>query len=165
MSCYLLFAYFLYFGNFTLPAHDYHSSIAEVRYQSKKQMVEVELHVFTDDLELALKKRLGKKISLDDSKKYNAEIGEYALAYFQLKNTKKQAVVGKFLGKETDFEKHVLYLEFSAKGFSAKWTLRNSLMTDLYDDQFNIVNFFQNDESRARKTLSFRRGTDWDTLE
>jgi hypothetical protein len=148
-----------------LPAHDYHSSIAEVRYQAKKQTIEVELHIFTDDLELALKKKLGTKVVLDNSKKYQTDIADYVLAYFQIKNTKKQAVVGKFIGKETDFEKHIVYIEFPAKSFSEKWTLRNSLMTDMYDDQFNIVNFFYNDESRARKTLAFRRGSEWDTFQ
>ncbi len=147
-----------------LPAHDYHSSIAEVRYQPKKQTIEVELHIFTDDLEVALKKRLGTKISLDNSKKYQADIADYVLACFQIKNAKKQAVVGKFIGKENDFEKHIVYIEFPAKSFSEKWTLRNTLLTEIYDDQFNIVNFFHQDESRARKTLAFKRGSDWDSL-
>lgn len=150
----------------TLPTHDYHSTIAEVRYQTKKQTLEVEMHVFTDDLEIALKKRLGlKQLNLTDSKNYQAEITEYLLAHFKIQNTKKQAIVGKFIGKEIDFEKHIFYIEFPAKSFSDKWTLRNSILTEVYEDQFNIVNFFYNDESSARKTLSFRPNSVWDTLQ
>lgn len=154
-----------WFFAMSLPTHDYHSSIAEVRYQSKKQTLEVEIHVFTDDLEVALKKRLGlKQLSLDASKKYQTEIGEYILAHFKIQNAKKQLLVGKFVGKETDFEKHICYIEFPAKNFSDKWTLRNDILTEIYEDQFNIVNFFYSDESRARKTLSFKLNSTWDTF-
>jgi len=147
------------------PAHDYHSSITEVRYMPKKQSIEVVLRVFTDDLEVVLKKRLGlKSIQLENTKQHDGEIGVYALACLKIQNTKKQAIKGAYIGKEKDGEAMLLYMEFPAKSYPTKWQLQNTILTEIYHDQNNIVNFFVGDASQSSKTVLFRRDSSWESF-
>ena len=142
--------------------HEYHSSIAEIRYIANKQVIQVTLRLFNDDLEAGMKKHLGlKTILLDNTKKYEQAISEYAFANFQIQNAKKLLVKGTYIGKEQKDEYMTVYMEFPAKGFSSKWQVRNLILTEVYNDQNNIVNFFQGDASRSAKTTLFRQGAAW----
>jgi hypothetical protein len=157
MSFFLLSFFFLF--------HDYHATITEVRHNHKKQTLEVIIRAYTDDFELALKRKAGKKIKVDETKAHHELISEYVLAHFQIKNNKKQLLTGTYIGKKMDIDMVELYVEFPAKGFTAnKWSLSNSMITEVYDDQTNIVNFFYLDDSSARKTMAFTRNAPFEIL-
>lgn len=145
--------------------HEYHSSITELRYKSKKQTIEVITSVFIDDFEKAVRKHAGNsKLTLDETKKYEAEVSAYILAHLKLQNAKQQAIQGTYIGKKMKEETFEIYIEFPAKNYSDKWRVLNDAITEIYADQINIINCFHNDESVGRKTMMFRRGASWDSL-
>jgi hypothetical protein len=139
-----------------LPTHDFHNSIAEVNYRAKNQTFEVSLRVFTDDFELALARLGGVKVlTLDKTKKHEALIKQYITAHFYCTDAKKQKILPQYVGKELENEVVWIYFEIPLKKSPKGWQIYNSILTELYDDQTNMVNVIY---KAARKTLLFRRG-------
>jgi hypothetical protein len=136
--------------------HDFHTSIAEVNYNEKSQSLEVSLRVFTDDFELALgKANLIKELHLDNSKKYHELIKKYLEANFYFMDTKNQKLNSSFIGKELEGDVTWLYFEFPLKKPLKGFQLKNAVLTEIYEDQSNLVNIFY---KKQKRTHLFKRG-------
>ncbi|MCU0443638.1 MAG: hypothetical protein MUE85_01875 [Microscillaceae bacterium] len=136
--------------------HDFHTSIAEVNYNEKSQSLEVSLRVFTDDFEIALGKPNGiAELRLDNSKKYNDLIKKYLEANFYFADGKNQKLLLSFIGKELEGDVTWLYFEFPLKKSLKGYQLKNAVLTELFDDQSNLVNIFY---KKQKRTHLFKRG-------
>ncbi len=145
-------AYLLYFFLFsTNPAiyiyksHDFHLSRCEINYETRTGDLQVAAHIFIDDLEATLDK-IGKKQHFLCTPKESAD-GEQAIEqYVNRKLILK--VAGKevkltLLGKETSKDKLAVwcYLEASGLKNMSALHIENIILTELYNDQKNIVDF------------------------
>ena len=133
--------------------HAFHTSLAQVTYNSKTQVFEVSLRVFTDDFEEVLSKEANRKVYLDESTQHDRLIEAYVNKQFGLldQNGRKRAMT--FVGKEFEADATWIYLEIPFQGKIVDQRLQNALLTDLFDDQTNVVNltYFS-----SRKTYLFK---------
>jgi hypothetical protein len=133
--------------------HAFHTSLAQVSYNSKTQLFEVSLRVFTDDFEEVLSKEANRKVSLDESTQHDQLIEAYIKKQFGLldQHGRKRAMT--FVGKEFEADATWIYLEIPFQEKGVELRLQNALLTDLFDDQTNVVNltYFS-----SRKTYLFK---------
>ena len=139
--------------------HDYHSCLTEIQYNQKNQTIEVSIRVFTDDLEKALAKHFKlEKVTIDKTKAYQTQIETYIQKHFKVRNKNKDLIKGTYIGKDFENDATMIYIEFSAQKITAQWQVANSIFTDIYYDQTNIVNTFYKTQ---KSTLLFTKSTNW----
>lgn len=152
-------ALFIYIISFigSQPAHDIHVGICDIKVDD--QAVEVAIKTFIDDLQIAVGLQPGQPLP-DDYSSAEELIAEYIASTIQLK------VDGELLTLELE--------DISSSRGDAVWITLISpikgpiadkleggfeLLTDIYDDQTNIVNVYNNDEkeiySLSTKKISF----------
>ncbi len=156
-GCFLVFLYLLGSGQEgksspfpPTPLHDFHTSLAELNYNPDTKSFEVSLRVFTDDFEKALSQANQlDKFYLDKGKKHNALIESYLKEHFYLLNAKNQKEALVFYGKEMEADITWLYFEISVKKSLKGYQIHNSMFTEVFADQINMVNFFY---LKAKKT-------------
>jgi hypothetical protein len=124
--------------------HPFHVSKCLIHYRPAKQSLQMSLHIFLDDLELALAQRGHDKLFLCTDKE--AEQAEsYLISYlretFQLKLNGADRAFS-FEGKEIsdDLAAVWCYLEVKPLTQLKSLELRYSLLMDTYDDQKNLAN-------------------------
>jgi hypothetical protein len=111
--------------SFFSPAarHDFHTSLAEVQYNPAERTLEVSLRVFTDDLET------------------DPFIKNYLSRYFSVVDATSRRKPVNLLGKEITVEVTWLYFEIKDVESLTGKRLQNAVLTELFDDQINMVNF------------------------
>lgn len=138
----LVLSYFIsFFFSATTPLHEFHTSLAQVHYNKSSQSFEITLRVFTDDLEDALTlMNNNAKVSID-AQQADRLIEQYLtknLIFYDKQNQKKGLA---FIGKEVEVDVTWIYAEVSVTELPAGMRLQNSILTELFNDQVNIVNF------------------------
>ena len=123
-------------------AHEYHASIADVRYNPRTQSLEVAVKVFMDDLEDALSKRHKTTVvyshTSEQVKKY---LIDYLSSNLVLEVEKGKPLKQKFVGSEEDADVVWMYLEMPVQQTSlSQLYVKNAVLTELFSDQMNIVN-------------------------
>lgn len=142
---FLPFLLLLFVAAFTVQpvaAHDYHASIADVRFNSRTQSLEVAVKVFMDDLEDALSQRNKTKVvyshTSEQVKKY---LSDYLATNLVLEVEKGKPLKQKFLGSEEDADVVWMYLEVPVQQEALRQLyVKNAVLTELFSDQMNIVN-------------------------
>lgn len=122
------------------PKHDFHTSIAEIEYNTKSRAFEVSLRVFIDDFEKALGSISGKKELLDKSNKHHALIMQYLNQHFYILNRRGKKKKMTLIGKEFKVDAMWLYIEIPYRESLRKAKFNNSILMEHFDDQVNIVN-------------------------
>ena len=128
-----------------LVFHDFHVSRAVLDYQPSENTFQVSLHVFTDDLELALQQRGHDSLRLNSPREYakaDSLIADYLRSVIRLTNQQGAQAALKYLGKESsdDYMATWIYFYLEPPSPQGNYILYNSLLTEVYDDQQNIVN-------------------------
>ena len=161
MKYLLLSAILAWCGSAMTPdAHDFHLSKGTVEYVAQAESIQVTLHVFIDDLELALTRQGAPTLYLGTEKEV-AATDDYVRAYlerhFRL-HADGRAVDFTYLGKETsdDLSAVWIYLEGRPVPPPRKLQVEYDLLTEVFDDQKNILTF--RGPSNTRFTLLFERG-------
>ncbi|MFT5018544.1 MAG: hypothetical protein ACI9G6_003329 [Limisphaerales bacterium] len=150
----------------TLP-HDYHVSKTNVRYAADKAQVQVEMHVFADDLEKDMVAsgaseplEIGTKRQHEDAERY---LASYLEKNFRIKWNGEELPL-KIAGYELADDLHGLWIYFSApvENPPAEVTITNTMMTGIYPDQKNIVKIYNGTERSATLLMSKDRPeADW----
>jgi hypothetical protein len=153
---------------FTSATHDFHLSRCEINYETASGDIQIAAHVFIDDLELALKKSGIHSLYIctpKESERAQAAIETYMhqkLAFYV--NGKK--IVPIMLGKEASDDLMAVwcYFEISGNKNLHQLKIENKILTELFNDQKNIVDFTVNkrkkgfaifDSERFEETFSF----------
>jgi hypothetical protein len=129
-----------------LPAvsdHAFHLSKTDIIFQPKDKTVQITMHLFIDDLEIALEKQ-GKKSLMVGTEKEKTGVNDLIVNYLQQNfnltiNNKKQPIA--FVGKETTADRQALwiYLEVrNVKNISAL-SVENKVLMEVHADQKNMV--------------------------
>ncbi|MFV8224853.1 DUF6702 family protein [Christiangramia aquimixticola] len=142
----LIISFFL-FSSFSLKDHETYLSVTEIEYKSEKNSLQVISRVFIDDMENVLSKRYGKEVSL--SYKQDLKTHKNLLQkYFSKKLVvivEGKPVELKLLGSKFDADQIVLFLEGVDINSFKKVEIENLLLTDLFDNQKNIVHVKKGD--------------------
>lgn len=149
----LLTLIFALFATFAVPAaaHDFHTSITDVAYNPRTKTLEVALKVFTDDLESALSKFTKSKVVYDSrSEKQRQQLASYLKQHLSFEVTKDKPLPYKVLGSEAETDAVWIYVEVPVRNASLEELyVKNSVLTELFADQMNIVNFNYNGTTKS----------------
>lgn len=136
-------------------AHRYHTSVTRMEHKPDERLVEITVQTFADDIEAALGKRAGvNSVQLDSSSKTNALLLQYLRSTLVLRNGDREIEL-EWIGMELKGHSVWFYLQAKAPDGLTNTTLSNRLLFDLFSDQINIVNVFQNGK---KSSLTFKRG-------
>ena len=144
-----------------LPAHDYHVSKTNVRYVADRAQVQVEMHVFVDDLEEALRDAGAPRLDLGSDTEA-AESGRYLTAYLEkhFKLTLNEEALATYLvGYELEDDMHGLWIYLAADEVAPPETMgvENSVLTEYFADQKNIVKLFNGPQRVTTLLMSRNR--------
>ncbi|MBC5993161.1 hypothetical protein H8S84_09980 [Pontibacter sp. SD6] len=123
-------------------AHDFHTSITDIKYNPRTQSLEVAVKVFTDDLEEAVSKFTKTKVVYNSkSAEQKQQLNAYLQSKLSFEVAKGKPLKYNFLGSEAETDAVWLYIEVPVKNSSlAQLYVKNSVLTELFNDQMNIVN-------------------------
>ncbi|WP_435624951.1 DUF6702 family protein [Flagellimonas sp.] len=133
--------------------HKFYVSVTNVNYSEKNQAFQITTRIFIDDLEDVLLERYditSKLASVEES-----EVAEdYIKKYFNTKfvvEINGEKVDYTFLGKTYDNDVVICYLEIPNKQLSETKSIaiQNEILTDLFDEQQNIVHFKLNGQKKS----------------
>ncbi|HEX8336095.1 MAG TPA: DUF6702 family protein [Pyrinomonadaceae bacterium] len=136
-------------------AHKYYTSLAQVEYNAEAGSVEVSLRVFADDLEAALTRRAGRKVSLDRTKDAEALVLAYLRDTFEIRNRDGETKALKWVGMELRSDIAWLYVEAEMPEGLAGARLRDHVLFELFEKQVNTVSVRY---PGAKADLVFARG-------
>ncbi|MFD2909948.1 DUF6702 family protein [Flavobacterium ardleyense] len=137
-SVLLVFAV-LFLSSFAV--HKFYVSVTQVDYVPSKKRIEITSRIFIDDFEKALNKRYNKKVNLTSTREL-PEAEELIKAYLKEKvkisiNKKPQEI--EFLARELEGDVLILYTKIAISKKINTFEIYNSLLTEVYSDQQNIV--------------------------
>lgn len=147
-----------------LPTHDYHVSKTNVRYVAEKGQVQVEMHLFVEDLEIDMAAAGSPEKMEIGTKREHAEAARYLDAYLAQNftiNWNGEDLALETVGYELADDLHGLWiyqLADVAKG-PADVTISSSVITATYADQKNIVKLYNGKERSATLLMSKDRPT------
>jgi len=126
-------------------AHKFYVSVTNVTYSEKDASIQITSRIFIDDLEAVFKERYGVDLNLATDAE--AEIAnDYFEKYLRTKfiielNGEKRDF--EFLGKKYDNDIVICYFEVPEVDLDniTSIAIRNKVLTDLYDEQQNILHF------------------------
>ncbi len=141
------------------PPHDYHVSKTNVRYVAEKSQVQVEMHVFVDDIEKDMaasgapeSMEIGTKRQHEDAERY---LTTYLGKNFRI-NWNGEVLPLEIIGYELADDLHGLwvYLASPTDAPPVEVTIANTLITGVYPDQKNIVKIYNGTERSATLLMS-----------
>ena len=147
----------------TAAAHPVHTSYAEADYRADSGKLVISLRLFSDDAEVALTARAGKKISLD--KTPAAELDALLLACiragFTVASRDGAGQLLRWVGRGLkDGDPHLwLYVECPLPGGLAGAKFSNRLLRDVFSDQINSIRVRDRGPPQRQKTLLFTTDT------
>ena len=158
---------YIFFGsflcNYTDIAHDLHLSKSEINYSSDSQSVEITLHLFIDDLEIALSEA-GHTDLLICTKKESEQAEDYIAEYINDKmrlNIDGHSYIASFLGKESsdDLQGVWCYLEITEIPKPENVEVKIDFFNELYSDQKNVLNIKLDGTSQEYYLLNKKKTT------
>jgi hypothetical protein len=135
--------------------HDFHTSLTQAEYNPSSASFEISMRVFTDDLEKALANDNHIQLtSLEKMVGADQKIEVYVKKAFSLEGNSKIFPL-KYIGRENDTDVTWLYMEVPVPAGLKVLTVKNAVLTELYEDEANIINL----QFKSKKgTLLCRRG-------
>lgn len=139
----LLIKHILCWLTLTIMPHPFYLSVTELKYNASKKNLEISCKMFTNDLENALKKTIGKPIDILNPK--NKQEVENILFEYIKKNLSisinNKLVNLKYIGYEKEEEAIWTYLEITGCEQPKALAIDNKLLYDYIKEQINIVHF------------------------
>lgn len=134
-------------------AHKFYVSVSQVTYSEKDKALQVTSRIFIDDFENVLNQRYGiqpKLATQTEADSADIYIEKYLRTKFDVQIDGKP-IPYTFLGKRYDRDIMVCYLEITGltPGSFSEIAIRNDILTDLFDDQKNIVHLQVNDRKES----------------
>lgn len=121
--------------------HKFYVSVTQIDFNQKKSRIEFTTRIFIDDLEKALDKKYNTKLNLatkQESEKSKEYIEKYLFEKMSISiNNKTRKLV--FLGSEYDNDVLICYLKVDCSEKIATLGVYNSILTELFSEQQNIV--------------------------
>ncbi len=146
-----------------LSLHPFHVSVMSVHHAAEENSLQITLKLFADDLEEALNEEGFRKpgqpyidvLNPKDESLLNTYIEDYLKQHLRIE-VNGEEVKPQFLGKE--MEELAMWCYFEVKNVEKLESLkvRSSIMTDVFDDQINIVHVNYRDVIKSMKLAGNR---------
>lgn len=138
--------------------HDFHLSKTDVRYSTKDRALQVTLHTFIDDTQLALEARDSLEYKLMENAEHilaDSILGAYFKDNFLIK-VDGTPIEFEYLGKEAseDIEGLYAYLEVPNLALPSEIEITNKILMEQFDDQKNIIKVMLDNDNKAFHLLS-----------
>ncbi len=150
---YLLFWILFQTGIF----HAFHVSVFDMEWESDEKHLKITTRVFYDDLEDALKLHTeNTQYNISDESQWdsiNKDIESYFLANFSIQTGRKPLQLV-FLGSEREGDVIWSYIEVENLKSFKSMTITNSILTEVFDDQENLVHVRRNRVVRSLRLTS-----------
>lgn len=147
----LILASFFLLSGFKSGAHEFYLSVTEIEYNNEKQSLQIITRVFIDDFEDVLNERYGADLQLSEEAEEGAvaeNIAKYLKQKLRLQVNGEELQLN-YLGKEYDADQLILYIEVEDLAPFNKIEVTNEILTDLFDDQKNVVHVKVNDKTKS----------------
>ncbi len=133
--------------------HKFYLSVTNINYAEKDDALQITSRVFIDDLEALLKERydISGNLGTDtESRLADEYLEKYLRAKFTLE-INGEIKPFDFLGRKYDADVIIFYLEIPKVDLSSITSIqiKNEVLTDLYDEQQNIVHFKINGKKKS----------------
>ncbi len=133
--------------------HKFYVSVTNVGYSEKDEALQITSRIFIDDLDAVLNERYGIEAKLateEESGIANAYIEKYIRAKL-LVAVNGEPLPYDFLGKKYDNDVVICYIEVPDIDLTKtrSISLHNEILTDLFDEQQNIVHFKVNGKRKS----------------
>lgn len=134
-------------------AHKFYVSVTNVGYSEKDDALQITTRVFIDDLEAVLLERydITAKLATDkESKLADEYLEKYLRKKFQIEiNNELKAY--ELIGRKYDNDVCIFYLEVAEIEFPSVKSIQvqNQILTDLFDEQQNLVHFKIKDKKKS----------------
>lgn len=134
-------------------AHEFHLSQCMINYDADASSLQITLHIFIDDLELALQEQ-GVEKQFVGTERETETADKYIERYLQQRLrllVNQNSVTCTYLGKEVsdDLSAVWCYLEVSDITQLGALDVRYNLLMEIFDDQKNIINIKGPEEKQA----------------
>ncbi len=134
--------------------HPFHVSVSEVKYKEEKKAIQISVRIFLDDLEIALQEYSGNEkmdITLKENWSFvNEHLKKYILEKLKIYNDKGQ-MKANYIGAEMEDDVMWTYVEIEKVKKLKSITIWNSILTETYDDQENIIHFRAFDKVKSAR--------------
>lgn len=134
--------------------HPFHVSVSEIKYKADARAIQISTRIFLDDLEMALKTYSAReKLDITDEKEWNfvnSQLEQYVAENLQLIG-RKGVLESKYIGAEIEDDVMWIYVEIEKVRKLETITVRNSLLTETFDDQENLVHFRAFDKVKSAR--------------
>ncbi len=141
----------LFFGLTAISAHRFYSAIYQINFVPKKKMIQITTRIFADDLNEALKKQYSKRTFIGSEKETPEDIElmkKYLSEKFKL-TVNGQPKVFEFLSQENENNVLICYLRIKDISKINSLKIENSILTELYPEQQNIIQFNNAGEKKS----------------
>ena len=135
--------FWLTFLSPTSTTHEFYLSVTDVNYIQEEKSLQIISRVFIDDFEDVINKRYQKDFKLIPSKEVK-EIDTYIETYLKDKfilSTEKGQLKFNYLGRKYEDDMIYLFLEVERLDGFEFLTVENSILTDLFEEQKNMIHF------------------------
>lgn len=136
-----------------MTAHKFYVSVTQIEYSGQEEAMQITSRIFIDDMELLLKERYGIVAGLatpEEAGAVDSYLEKYLRDKFVLRINGQETEVT-FLGKRFDNDILVCYMEVPEVPLATLSSLevQNDLLTELFEDQKNIVHVRIGDQKRS----------------
>lgn len=145
--------------------HKFYVSVTQVDYVPSKKRIEITSRIFIDDLEKALTKKHKRKLNITSSNEL-PEAEEWIKSYLNEKikisiNNKPQKI--EYLTKDVEGDVIIIYTKIANSKKINTFEIYNSLLTETFQDQQNIVhtNINGNKKSFLLTNTAFQEKVDY----
>lgn len=148
-------------------AHEFHVSKSQIEYNEAQQSLQISMHIFLDDLEIAIEESGGGKHFLCTEKETEDAVTilrKYLTQQFIINvdgTTKSYDFIGKELSE--DLAAIWCYLEIKDIQTPTSMEVTNRILMDLYDDQKNIVHIIGPEQQQGY--FMFQKGNSTERVE
>ena len=145
----------IFLASVLILVHPLHISVTEITLDEKEKEFEIVLRIFTDDLELAIRHaRNDAELNLLNPANTTTDklAWEYLQTRFKLAADGKVQTV-KYLGHEKDGDVLVFYIQVQPVKKFKTIDITNSIITEFYEDQANLINVTVKDEIRSLRLM------------
>jgi hypothetical protein len=133
----LIFSVF-HFPLSVLP-HRFHTSLTRIDYNAEDKNIEITIQLFTHDLEKVLERISKQRIDFEKSAETDKLIEKYLEEHFVLQNQKGEKLKLRWVGKESDVDTTLVYMEFQTADNIEGFMLRNTIFFESFRDQTNLI--------------------------
>ncbi|PKA99309.1 hypothetical protein B0O79_3015 [Flavobacteriaceae bacterium MAR_2009_75] len=141
-------------------AHKFYVSVTNVNYSEKDRAIQITSRIFIDDMNRLMMARYDIDAELDTEKESKLA-DEYLEKYVRSKfvvSLNGQPIQYNFIGKKYDADVMICYIEVADVNLKElkSVAIENEILTDLFDDQQNVVHINIKDEKKSFVLLKSR---------